>query len=302
MKKVTKNVWAIAALILLAAMGCSKDDADVTLPPIDGYNSSDDVAAANVVAYWSLDGSGNEVKGNTAPTSSINAVYEAGGVRGQAVTLTQGYLYYASPLGTLATNQPFTLSVWIQVKNNGMDGGTPPANNFPYSYFQRAIPGQLFGNITGMVEAGSYKVGSDTMVVKAIYKDKDGGTQDNLNNFGDVDVDYKVVKKAGTNKWVNVVTTYDPAGGSGNESIFRIYADSVLVSNKKFENRATHSFKYTPGEVIIGGWYNNIPGKTVSADTWTQPFTGKIDEIRLYNKLLTGDEIKALYNLGLAGR
>jgi len=301
MKKVTKSVWAILATILLAGASCSKDE-DVALPPIDGYNSSDDVAAANVVAYWSFDASGNEVKSNTAPTSSVGAVYEAGGVRGQAVTLTQGYLYYASPLGTLATNQPFTLSAWVQVKNNGMDGGAPPTNNFPYSYFQSTIPGQLFGNITGMVEAGQYKVASDTLVVKAIYKDLNGGTQDNLNNFGDVGVDYKVVKKAGTSKWVNIVTTYNPAGGSGAQSIFRIYADSVLVSNVKFENRGVNSFKYTPGEVIIGGWYNNIPGKTVSADDWTQPFTGKVDEVRLYNKLLTGDEIKALYNLGLAGR
>lgn len=301
MKKVTKSAWAIAAVVLFAGVGCKDKNKDIVLPDINGYASSDAVASANLVAYWPLDGAGNEKKTNTAPTASVNATYGTG-IKGQGVTLNGGYLYYASALGALSTNQPFTLSAWIQVANNGLAGGNPPANNFPYSYFQSTIPGQLFGNLTAMVEAGSYPVPNDTLVLKAIYKDFNGGTQDNINNYGIVNTEYKVVKKAGTNQWVHVVTTYNPTGGTGAQSIFRIYADNVLVSNIKFENRGVNSFKYTAGEVIIGGWYNNIPGKTVSADTWTQPFKGKIDEVRLFNKLLTADEITALMNLGLAGR
>jgi hypothetical protein len=301
MKKLTKGTLAIAALVLFIGLGCKKKNKDIVLPDIDGYSSSDAVASANLVAYWPLDGSGNEKKTNTAPTSTVGATYEAG-VKGQAVSLNAGYLYYATPLGTLTSNQPFTLSAWIQVTNNGLPGGNPPTNNFPYSYFQSAIAGQLFGNLTAMVEAGQYNVASDTLVLKSIYKDLNNGTQDNINNYGVAGTEFKVVKKAGTTQWVHVVTTYNPAGGTGAQSVFRIYGDTVLVSNKNFENRGANSFKYTAGEVIIGGWYNNIPGKTVSADTWTQPFKGKIDEIRLYNKLLTIDEIKALYNLGKAGR
>lgn len=301
MKKVTKSAWAIAAVVLFAGVGCGDKNNDIVLPDINGYASSDAVASANLVAYWPLDGAGNEKKTNTAPTASVNATYGTG-IKGQGVTLNGGYLYYASPLGALSTNQPFTLSAWLQVTNNGLAGGNPPANNFPYSYFQSTIPGQLFGNLTAMIEAGSYPVVNDTLVLKAIYKDFNGGTQDNINNYGIAGTEYKVVKKAGTNQWVHVVTTYNPRGGTGAQSIFRIYADNVLVSNTNFENRGVNSFKYTAGEVIIGGWYNNIPGKTVSADTWTQPFKGKIDEVRLFNKLLSADEITALMNLGLAGR
>jgi len=300
MKKVTKSALAIAALILIATVGCSDDD-DIVLPDINGYPNSDAVASANLVAYWSLDGTGSESKTGTAPTAIVNATFTPG-VKGQAVTLNGGYLYYANALGTLVTNQPFSLSAWVQVTNNGLNGGTTPPNNHPYSYFQSAIPGQLFGNLTAMVEAGQYAIASDTMVVKSIYKDFNGGTQDNLNNYGVAGTDFQIVKKAGTSQWVHIVTTYNPAGGTGAQSIFQIYADSVMVSNKNFENRGTNSFKYTAGEVIIGGWYNNIPTKTVSADTWTQPFKGSIDEVRMYNKLLTRDEITALYNLGKAGR
>ena len=74
-----------------------------------------------------------------------------------------------------------------------------------------------------------------------------------------------------------------------------------MVSNKNFENRGS-AFKFTAGEVIIGGWYNNIPGKTVSSDLWTVPFNGKLDEIRVWDKLLPDADITALFKLGKAGR
>ena len=302
--KKTSLLLSGAFLLSVAFTSCGKDgNNDIILPPIGGYNNSDEVGEANLLAYWGFEGNGNEGKAGTAPTSGVRATYISGGVKGQALNLDSGYLYYASAIAPLTSNQPFTVSAWVQVTNNG-GPGNPPVNNFPYSYFQSAIPGQLFGNITALVEAGQYKVASDTMVFKSIYKDMNGGTQDNINNNGIAGTEYLVVKKAGTSQWVNVVTTYNPAGGTGAQSIFRIYADSALVSNTNlnFENKGVNSFKYSANEIIIGGWYNNIPGKTVSTDTWTVPFTGKIDEIRVWNKLLTGAEITAIYQLGKAGR
>ena len=303
MKNLKRNVLALAALVAFAGTGCKDKNDDITLPDINGYPNSDAVASANLVAYFPLDGTGNEAKTGTAPTASVNATYTAG-VKGQSVSLNSGYLYYASPLGPLASGQGFSLSAWVQVANNQVDGQAPPVANFPYSYFQSAIPGKLFGNLTGLVETGAYKPTSDTMRVKSIYQDQAGGTQDNVNGFdnADIGVKWNVSKKAGTNQWAHIVTTYNPAGGTPAENVFQIYVDSVIVGNTDFAKRGTNSFKYTPGEIIIGGWYNNIPGKEINADNFTQPFKGKIDEIRLYSKLLTRDEITALYNLGRAGR
>ena len=305
MKRQFRSVYIVLGFGLLftviTAGDCNKND-DVVLPPIGGYNNSDEVGAANLKAYWSMDGNGNESKSATAPTSSTGVTFVSGGVKGMAANFTNGYLYYARAVGgALASNQPFTVSAWIQAANTFITGGTPPANNHPYQYFQMARPGQLFGNINLLFEAGQFAVTSDTMTLKSIYRDA-AGTQDNINNYGIAGTEYKVVKKAGTGQWVHVVTTYNPAGGTGAQSIFRIYADSVLVSNRNFENRGSNSFVYAPHEIIIGGWYNNIPGKTVSTDTWTTPFTGKIDEIRVWNKLLSDAEIAALYQLGKAGR
>ncbi len=291
--------FASLSLTVFTLSSCDKDE-DITLPPIGGYNNSDEVGSANLVGYWSFDGDGKEGKTGTAPTSSTGVTFGAGGVRGQAATFTNGWLYYAAALAPLQSNQPFTVSAWLQVKNT-KDAPTGP-QNVPYSYFQSAIPGQLFGNFTGLVEAGQYSHLSDTLTLKSIYRDASGGLQDNINNYGAVGTEYKVNKKAGTNQWVHVVTTYNPTGGTGTQSVFRIYADSVLVSNTNFENRGSNSFQYTPGEIIIGGWYNNIPGKQVTTDTWTVPFNGRIDEVRVYNKLLPLSDIIALYQLGKANR
>jgi hypothetical protein len=304
-KRTIKPIFQIFILggifSVLVAGNCNKND-DPPLPPIGGYNNSNEVGSANLKAYWPLDGNGTESKSGTAPTSSAGVTYTTGGIKGQAGTFANGYIYFASAVGgALTSNQPFTVSAWVQAANNQIPGGTPPANNHPYQYFQLARPAQLFGNVNLLIEAGQYVVASDTLTFKSIYSDA-GGLQDNINNYGLAGTEYKVVKKGGTGQWIHVVTTYNPAGGTGTQSIFRIYADSTLVSNINFENRGANSFVYTPHEVIIGGWYNNIPGKTVTADTWTTPFTGKIDEIRVWNKLLTQAEINALYQLGKAGR
>ncbi len=291
----------LSTALLFSACKKKTDDAAIPLDPINGYNNSDEVGAANLKAYWPLDGNGNESKTSTPPTTVSNVTYTAG-VKGQAGNFANGYLYYASAIGALTSNQPFTVSAWVQAKNTLVPGSTSVTDNHPYQYFQMAKPASLFGNVNCLIEAGQYLVASDTMTFKSIYSNAGGGTQDNINNYGIAGTEYKVVKKAGTSQWVHVVTTYNPAGGTGAQSIFRIYADAVLVSNTNFENRGSNSFVYSPHEVIIGGWYNNIPGKTVTPDTWTTAFTGKIDEVRVWNKLLSTDEITALNNLGKAGR
>lgn len=300
MKRITKNTLMIAAFAAATLIACNSKNDDIQLPDINGYPNSDAVASANLIAYWPLDGNGTEKKNNVAATSTVNATWVPG-VKGQGVQFANGYIYYANPVTGLASNQPWTLSVWLQAANNQLNGGNPPANNHPYMYFQATRPGQIYGNINGLIEAGANVAASDTMFLKSLYSDA-GGLQDAVLCCGTAGVDYKVVKKAGTGQWVHVVTTYNPTGGTGAQSIFRIYADSVFVSNFNFENRGSNSFVYTAGEVIIGGWYNNIPGKVINADTWTTPFTGKIDEVRLFNKVLTPGEITALWNLGKAGR
>ncbi len=255
---------------------------------IEGFDSSGEVAANNLVAYWSFDDTKNELISGIAPTSASNDSYIDNGVRGKAIKFNSGYIYYATQIPKLDTSlKSFTISAWVQILNNG---------STPTLIFTLARPGKFWGNINFLFETGQHPA-SDTsdLVVHPDFIDQNGNTQDNLNaNFLP---SYKS-PTIGANKWTHLVTTYDSASNT-----LQIYANGIQIGAPDFANRGTNYYTPTiPNEVIIGGWYNNIPGKQVTTDTWTVPMVGSMDEIRIYNRALGLADIKALYGLGLAGK
>src|SRR6185295_17470258 len=102
MKKLTLKFSGPAIFILALitiSISCSKSNNDVTLPPIGGYNSADEVAATNLVAYWSFDGTLTESKASLTGTGTNTAF--ATGKKGQAYqgssTEARYAIYDASP-------------------------------------------------------------------------------------------------------------------------------------------------------------------------------------------------------------
>lgn len=255
---------------------------------IEGFDSSGQIAPDHLIAYWSFDGTEKEMISGIAPTAVSNDAYVDNGVRGKGLRLNKGYLYYATQIPKFDTSlKSFTVSEWVQILNNG---STPTLS------FTIARPGQFWGNINFLLETGQHPA-SDTndLVVHPDYAAVGGGTQDNLNASWLSSYKSPVI---GANKWVHLVTTYDNAS-----STFQVWANGIRIGAPDYQNRGTNYFKCTvPNEVIIGGWYNNIPGKQLTTDTWTVPMTGSIDEIRVYNTALGAADIKALYELGVAGK
>jgi len=83
------------------------------------------------------------------------------------------------------------------------------------------------------------------------------------------------------NTWHFLVGTYDG-------TTLQIFLDGVLV------NSGAHS---NPGNM-------NQTGANLNLGQWgvdTDPFAGKLDEIRIYDKVLTSSEISILYNNGKIG-
>ncbi|WP_199727606.1 LamG domain-containing protein [Hanamia caeni] len=255
---------------------------------IEGFDSSGQVATDHLVAYWGFNGSQAEEKSGIAPTSSLNATLVDNGVAGKALQLDSGYVYYASQIPAFKDSLPsFTVSEWVQIQNNG---------STPTMTFSLAAPGQFWPDFAFLLETGQ-KPASDTnnLVVHPSYADVNGGRQDNLN------AGWLTSYKSPTippGKWTHLVVTFDHAS-----SIFQIWANGVKIGAPDYQNRGTGLFKLAvPNEVLIGGWYNNIPGKELTTDTWTVPMRGKIDEIRVYNEALGAADIIALYKLGRAGQ
>ncbi len=51
----------------------------------------------------------------------------------------------------------------------------------------------------------------------------------------------------------------------------------------------------TASNLVLGGW-NKHAGLTGPTDGWISGFSGKMDQFRLYGKVLTATEIQALFN------
>jgi hypothetical protein len=240
------------------------------------------------VAYWSFDGTKNEIKSGAAPTVTANDAFKAAGVRGQAITLNAGYLYYATQFQKFKTDslKSFTISSWVQILNNGSK---------KTMLWQLARPNIFNGNINFVLETNKYPASDvDRLTIHPTFTAANGGMQDNLNTANG---SFPFISpKIGADKWTHLVVTYD-----GVANIIQIWADGVKVGVPAYQQRGSNFFKsHEPNEVIIGSNYNGIPGKAVNSDVSFAPMTGSIDEIRVFNIALPDAHIKALFNLGLA--
>ncbi len=284
MKTNRVSVRILAVVIAAGSFFASCKDDEVSLPPIGGFNSADEVAASNLVAYWGLNGDGKEAKSGAMPTKSQNVSYVAG-AKGQAASFAEGFLAY-DVINSLTSLPNATVSLWAKVSNNGTT---------PSCFFTLTRPNEWAGNINLMSETGWRKASSDTMLVKGLVVTKVAGNdswQDSRNEPTKGGV--QAAKLAG--QWAHVVITWD-----GTTSMFKVYANGTKISNPEWEARGTTgplSFT-TPTKPIIGAWGTNISG---TPDSWQKPMTGLVDEIRVYNKALSDGDISALYQLESAGR
>ncbi|MEO7314172.1 MAG: LamG-like jellyroll fold domain-containing protein [Ginsengibacter sp.] len=301
------RILVAAAVLTFGLTSCDNKNKDVSLPPIGGYNTSDDVAKDNLKAYWSFDGTLNESKSNSAPTTNSKNSFTAG-IKGQALKLDSGYILYPviSSLGT-ANWGSITVSTWINTENQGQ--GSVPTGVFSLGLGNGKQTDWNDSPIFQMLENGRPKTYNDTLVLKSTFASYPGGVKlggDNINDFGARGVDFKTV--LGANKWVHFVTRYDGTG-----SFIDIFANGVLVSNNKFRFRPVGGTTTGIGPVVlpasvglqplIGGFANVKTGFPASpAQTWQGLYRGSIDQVRLYNKALSDAEIKALFDLETAGR
>ena len=88
-----------------------------------------------------------------------------------------------------------------------------------------------------------------------------------------------------------------------------IFADSAVTINTWYHVAAVfgssgmimyiNGGQQTDTDADTGGMTNTSPSFVIgSLRVGTWPFNGKIDDVRVYNRVLSADEIRLLYNLG----
>ena len=293
-------VAGIAGSLILGTTSCG-DDED-TLPAIDGYNNSDEVASTNLIAHWPLDGNGVEKKSNVAPSKSTNASFVAG-AKGQAVKFNAGFLDYPSISSLNITSGSISISTWAKLTNTKLVAGG--ASNISPIFSIAGGPNANIGNLALFGNTHELTT-SDSIQLKAEFHfDKGDGTDfggDCVNMIRKEtwmdDTHTPNANKIG-GQWAHIVYVYD--GSNANN---RLYVNGVKISNAPWESRnggAALAMKFfSPNRPIIGATQSVANG--TNAETWNKALTGEVDEIRVYNKSLTVAEIGALYKLEKAGR
>lgn len=86
---------------------------------------------------------------------------------------------------------------------------------------------------------------------------------------------------APVNSWSNIVLTYNPLGGANNLKV-----------------TSSNSSGVTKGQYTSTGDIDNSANLNIGGPGGNSYFSGLIDEVRVYNRVLTDPEITALYNSG----
>ncbi|MBC7689188.1 MAG: hypothetical protein H7211_13530 [Aquabacterium sp.] len=294
------TIAAAASLLVLSACTKAEYNDDVTKgdpPPVPGgYTNSNQVAATNLLAYWNFDNNKAETKSNAVPLTDVNSAYEAG-IKGQALRLNTGYLLYPTIPALSSANAVASCSVsmWIKIKNNGstfsefftLARDTSKENDWLSIINMGVETGQGVNNANMDLHTwiGSYASGN-----------RSGG--DNINDYGNVGVDYQTVPNSGA--WIHYVMRYD--GTSENIDLF---ANSVRVSNNNFRNRRGLGplVSPTPTQVVLGSFSNAAARFSKSATLGFHGLlNGSMDELHVYSKALSDVEISAIYQLEKQGR
>lgn len=307
MKRTMKYLSVCAIAIAAAGLGFVSCDDDDDLPPIDGFNNSNEVGSANLVAHWTFDENNNEVISGTASSNTYGTVGSTTGQLGNALQLTSGALVYPSieKINTANALNNFTVSMWVNVKGN--KDLTAPG----FMSFFSLIPvnvSDVWPDITLCAETGQYKSTSDTLKLKPLFNTHPAGggnsLQDNVAQFNADAAGTSPNAQSGAffkgaGKWSHYVAKYDASAGK-----FYIFANGVSVGG--FTIRTPN-----PGPMIMAVPVKPVLGSLAAKDIgftsapargFNVLATASIDDIRVYNTALADKDITALFNLGSAGR
>ena len=295
-----KNIVAVFATLVLGSgliSSCTKAELDDAFPKGDpppvagGFVNSSEIAPANLVAHFTFDGTIADAKGAvTGGVASGNTSFVEGR-KGQAYQgSTNGFIGYASP-GPIATLTSFTVALWINTGKH--DGGAQGLFGLAKQ------DGSFWANFFMLIEGNN---SPENRMFMKLHFEKNNATfvehwVEPNGNFRPDDM---------YNGWRHVAWTYDAATSKVG---WYINGQKMTLppgaEDRKADGTGTPlgslNFK-NPTKFVIGAFQNQLGAPFNTPEPWMLPYTGKLDELRFYNKALTAQEIAAITTLERQGR
>jgi len=274
---------AVGALFLGMSFTSCKSNDTVT-DPYAGKTDPSTIASANLVAYFPFESATASItKGDGVSFSKVGGAGSfVVGRRGNAYqgSTSQAYLEYnLTATSALSNLSEFSYSAWIK---------TPVPTGGAASAFNLNGGDANMGNFNLVIENGST---ADSLNLKPYFRNSTSAWQGQ---------DLATLKKANTtDKWIHVVSTYNKT-----TAVMALYVNGQIINTGiKYANGVqTDGTQPLLGALTfvnmtkfyIGAWEKLALG--VTPQTWMAYYPGMIDELRIYNKGLSANEVKALYD------
>ncbi|WP_316804998.1 LamG-like jellyroll fold domain-containing protein [Pedobacter nototheniae] len=294
----SKVNWMVAIAACLMFSQCTKskldDDFQVGNPPpvAGGYTNSSEIEPSNLVAYFPFDGNIADNKGTVTGGVLTGTSNFQGGIKGQAYQGKTGtFITYANP-GLVAGLTSFTVSFWINTQKH--DGGAQGI------FGLGKADGSFWGNFFVIIEGNN--TSSNKMQSKLHFEKNVTPSIPNTENWVDPAEALRPNDMYGA--WRQITYTYDET-----TSKVAYYANGQAIDIGNDANRTSNgtaplgplAFK-SATKFVIGGYQNHAGAPFGGLEPWMLNYTGKLDEMRIYKKALTSQQVSALYQLERQGR
>jgi hypothetical protein len=271
-------------------------------PPVaGGFTNSSQIAAANLVAHFPFEGNVNDAKNAVTGGTMNNGGSFTPGRKGLAYTptitdpvnnRTNTFISYTTP-GPIATLTSFTVSMWINT--NKHDGGAQGV------FMLAKQDGSFWGNFFMLIE-GKPPSATDNRMFMKLHIEKNNAPF--VEHWIEPGNDFRPDDMYGG--WRHIAWTYDEATSKVG---WYINGEKRALPPGAEDRRADGTgtplgalnFK-NPTRFVIGGFQNQLGAPFNAPEPWMLPYSGKLDEFRIYNKALSAQEISALAVLERQGR
>ena len=277
----------LAGLVILCTIAlnsCKKDSNSGN----DGKVDPSTIATSDLVAYFPFDGDGKDKIASLAPTASPGVTFVTG-KRGQCYQGADNAYFVYDLAGTskLTSLKAFSLSMWFY-RTPAIDGVAPVPGIFQLNGTSDPVWGNVCLTQDRMPDA------ADSLNIKIVFHKEGAVWANQFVGFPN--------SKFVENMWIHLVLTYD-----NTTSKYMVYVNGApLVLAAGITDRWAAGDDVSPrpafGDLVfsnvtkmsIGGWMQKIIG--AQTDDWMGYFTGKMDELRIYDKGLSATEVKSLYD------
>jgi len=287
MKKTIITLMTLAAIIITFS-SCQ----DMNRPALGNYPKDSNPVGGPLKFYVAFDGTTKDplmnavdsIKANFATSNNTTSI---DGIKGKGISGAVGqYLTYAKPNDFSTTIGSFTVSFWEkhdgQTKNNSLTNGP----EYPFSFV--ATDGYHWSGSNMML---LFEGSNDACAVKMVLVD--GLAADGTSSASDTWLTWEgtgAISGLLDNEWHHCVFVYDET-----TSGLTFYKDGVSQGTKTW---GTHGAINLVDSKIAGFRIGCGPqgDQTDVSDNWeASTWKGGLDQFRMYNTVLTADEVNTLF-------